>query len=363
MASGESQILKRVYRFLARMDVAAILILVVLLLAAIGSCLPQLSPSVAADPERLARWETTVRAKYGRLAGLLAASGAFRCFQSSVFLLSLALLALATLVCTLKRWRGLWRRAFRQPVRCSATALDRAPHTAMLPSPLRGGAGGGVALVRERLEQRGFRVRSETAEGVIYLRGDRNRLASLATLVTHLAVLLLLLGVVLSSVCGWREEITIGPGETAKVGHGSELALRNEGFAIARYPDGSASDYEAQIAVVIGDRDVACGSTRVNEPLAYGGVWLYLHAYADTPAGHRVTLLVVRDPGYGPVIAAGFLLLLGLTVSFNFPHCWVRAQIEPEGTLRLAGRAARRAWGFGREFAALVEEIGGAVDH
>jgi hypothetical protein len=75
-----------------------------------------------------------------------------------------------------------------------------------------------------------------------------------------------------------------------------------------------------------------------------------------------VTLLVVRDPGYGLVVTSGLLLLLGLTVSFNFPHCWVHARIEPQGTLRLAGRADRRACDFGRGFASLVEQIGRAVE-
>jgi hypothetical protein len=48
-------------------------------------------------------------------------------------------------------------------------------------------------------------------------------------------------------------------------------------------------------------------------------------------------------------------------VSFNFPHCCVRARIEPGGALRLAGRAERRAYGFEREFGMLVEELKQAV--
>ena len=50
-------------------------------------------------------------------------------------------------------------------------------------------------------------------------------------------------------------------------------------------------------------------------------------------------------------------MFLGLTVSFNFPHCCVRARIEPGGVLHLAGRAERRAYGFEREFEALVKEL------
>jgi len=358
ISNPKSPILKRAYHFLARVDVAAVLTLVVLLLAALGSCFPQLSPAVAADPGRMAQWEAGVRARYGGLTDGLATGGAFRWFRSPVFLGPLALLAAATLVCTLDRWRGVWRRAFYQPVRCSDAALDAAPHTARLnTSPALDLA----AVAREGLERRGFRVRTTevvtTNHPSVYLRGDRNRLAPLATLVTHLAVLLLLLGAALSSGYGWREEIAVGPGETAEVGHGSGLALRNEGFAVARYPDGSVAGYEAEVTLLDSGLEVARGSVQVNEPLTYGLVGLVLQGYAETPGGTSVALLAVRDPGYSPVVVAGFLLLFGLTVSFNFPHCWVRARIDPDGTLRLAGRADRRACGFGREFAALVGEI------
>jgi cytochrome c biogenesis protein len=347
-----------VLRFVSRLDVAAVIMLIVLLLAALGSCFPQLSPSVAADPERLAGWETIVRARYGALTDLLLASGAFRCFRSPVFLVPLVLLVVAALVCTLDRWRSVWRRALHRPVRCSDVALGGAPHTAGLAAPPEVDL---PAIVRESLEQRGFRVRATkvatTDRRLIYLRGDRNRLAPLATLVTHLGVLLLLLGVALSSGYGWQEEVTMGPGETVEVGHGSGLALCNEGFTVVHYSDGSVSGYEAEVTVFEGDQEVARGSIQVNEPLTYNGIGLHLHGYGGTEGRYTVTLLVVRDPGYGPVIAAGFLLLLGMTVSFNFPHCWVHVRIEPEGTLRLAGRAGRRAYDFGREFAALVEDL------
>jgi cytochrome c biogenesis protein ResB len=358
VSSLQSPILKRVYRRLARLDLAAIAMLIVLFVAAIGSCFPQLSPSVAADAEQLARWEAVVRDRYGALTDLLLASGAFRCFHAPVFLVPLVLLVVATLVCMLDRWQRVWWRAFHRPVRCSRVALDSAPHTAGLTAPPEVDL---PAIVRERLERRGFHVRTTevvTADcRLVYLRGDRNRSAPLATLVTHLGVLLLMVGVVLSSGFGWREEMAIGPGETVEVGRATGLALRNEAFTVVHYPDGSVAGYEAQVAVVEGQREVMHGCIRVNEPLTYDGIGFHLHGYEGIEERYSITLLVVRDPGYGPVVAAGFLLLLGMTVSFNFPHCWVHARVDPEGALHLAGRADRRAYGFGREFAALVEEI------
>jgi cytochrome c biogenesis protein len=337
--------LKQAWHFLTRLDMAAVLIVVILLLVALGSCFPQLSSSVVADAGRLARWETGVRAQYGPLTYLLTIVGSFRWFHSPVFLVSLALVALATLVCTLDRWRTVWRRAFRSPVQFSDNVFDAAPHTERLVAPPVADL---PSIVRQRLEARGFRVRFESAEGAVYVRGDRHRLASLATLVTHLALLLLLLGTILSSGFGWREVLAIGPGEMAEVGHGSRLALRNDGCVAA---------YQAQVAVISGDHEVTRGSVRVNEPMTYGGVGLYLHSYGERDGQYSVTLLAVHDPGYSLVITAGFLLLLGLTVSFNFPRCWIQARIESNGVLRLAGWAERRACDFGYEFKAIVEDL------
>ena len=343
-------LLKRGWHWLAQMKVAAILIVVTLLLVSLGSCFPQLPASVTADAQQLARWETEVQTRYGPLTDLLRAGGVFRWFHSPLFLAPAVLLTLATLVCTLDRWRGVWQRVFHRPTRPPRAIFDVAPHTANLTAPP-------LHLVRQHLEEQGFRVWSETAQGVVYLRGDRHRLAPLATLVTHLAVLLLLLGAILSSSYGWREELTVEPGQTVEVGHENRLTLRNDGFTITRYPDGNVAAYNAQLTLVEGNGRAEHRRVGVNQPLSYGGVGIYLQGYEEGEDGYRVTLLAVHDPGYGLVIAAGFLLLLGLTVSFNFPHCWLYARIDPEGTMRLAGRAERWACDFGREFTGLVEKL------
>jgi cytochrome c biogenesis protein len=346
---------RNVWQFLTRLKVAAVIIAILLGLTVLGSCFPQLSPSIAADAERSAVWGAEVRARYGSLTNGLAAIRMFGWFRSPIFLVSLGLLAVATLVCTLDRWGVVWSRAFRSPRVSSDLAFGAASHSAQLT---------GLPLadlprtLREGFEKRGFRVRSETGEDdILYLRGDRNRAASLGTLVTHLAVLLLLLGAILSGGFGWREELIIGPGEVAALRHSSQLALRNEGFNIGRYPDGSVSAYRARVTVINGDHEVAGRVVGINEPLTFAGVGFYLTGYGEREDGHAVTLLAVRDPGYILVIVAGFLLLLGLTVSLSFPRGWIQARVEPEGTLRLAGWAERRACDFGREFAVLVEEL------
>lgn len=347
-------VFKQAWNLLTRLKVAAVLILILLLLAAMGSCFPQTSASLAAEAEGLARWQLVVRARYGSLTDALAAIGIFRWFRAPAFLASLGLLSMATLVCTLNRWRTVWRRALRAPAVASAMAFDAAPHTFVLTGLKTAEV---PPKVRKCLEERGFHIRAQAIKDVLYLRGDRNRATALATLVTHLAALLLLLGAVLSSGFGWREELTIGPNGTAEVRHKSQLAIRNDGFDIGRYPDGSAAAYQAWATILEAGQEVMRGSVGINQPLKYRDVEFFLRGYGEQEGGYGLTLLAVRDPGYRLVITAGFLMFLGLTMSLNFPRSWIQARADPDGTLRLAGWAERRACDFGREFASLVEDI------
>jgi cytochrome c biogenesis protein ResB len=364
-----AQALSPVLRFLARMDVAAMLILLVLFLGIVGSCFPQQPTSATADPEDLTRWRNSVRARYGGATGLLRAAGVFRWFDSPVFWLALGLLMLAVLVCTVRRWRGVWRRALRRPVRCSDAKFSRAVHVAEVQVPSRPGLPG---VVSEGLEQRGFSVLCQHDGNFIYLRGDRNRLATLATLLTHTAVLVLGLGVVTSGVWGWREELALRPGEAVGVGAESgwssqdlsqaqgkaDLQVRNQGLTVLRYADGSVAGYDAEVVLIGREADAVSGHIRLNQPLVYRGIAFTLQSYAAHGQGHSITLRAVSDTGYHLVVIAGLLMFLGLTVSLSFPSSCIHVCIDPEGMLRLVGDADPRAWGFERQFTALVGEIG-----
>jgi cytochrome c biogenesis protein ResB len=320
--------LRRVWRLLLGVDVAAVLILVALCAAALGSLLPY-------------RWTAP-------------AGGAPGWPRSPLFLAPVLCLALATLACLIDRWRRVWPRVFQQSMRLS----DLAPGAASCTDTVFGlPAASTATIVRERLQRQGLRVRSEIAEGRTCLRGDRNRLGPLGTLANHLALFLVLLGAILSSAFAWREELAIAPGGTMQVGRGTRLALRNESFSIERYADGSVAEYEAQVALSKDGAEVAQRSVRINDPWRHGGIGFHLQGFEQMGSGYSVTLLAVYDPGYGVVLAAGLLLLFGLILVLLFPYRRLYAQIEPDGTLRLAGQAARQAHDFAGQFAKLVEEL------
>jgi cytochrome c biogenesis protein ResB len=347
-------VFKRSWHWLARPGVPAALIVALLAVLLLGALLPQL-PELAPGAPRLDEWQALARARYGPLAPLLEALGAYRLYHTPLLWIPLALLGLATLACLVQRLRAAWRAAFVRPVRLPEAAIDSVPHafsTAFQPADDPARLEALSDLARRALRRSGYGVRAESDADLVWLRGDRNGLAPLGTLTEHLAVLIILAGVVLSLALGWREILVIEPGSAVEIGHATGIAVRNDGFEITRYADGSPAAYTAHV-ILEGEARSERREVSVNRPAAAGGVHLYLQGYRSADDAYAVTLAAVHDPGYGVVVAGGLLFLAGIVVALYFPRSTMHIRIGSDGVLRLRGWADRRAYDFAREFADL----------
>jgi hypothetical protein len=174
-------------------------------------------------------------------------------------------------------------------------------------------------IARRALNRRDYRVSAESDPDLVWLRGDRNRFSPLGTLTEHLAVLIMLAGVVLSLILGWREAFVIESGGTVDVGHATGITLRNDGFKIERYGDGSPAAYTAQVTLERGGK-TGRSQIGVNQPAVERGTSLYLQGYSPDESRYTVTLLAVHDPGYGVIVGGGVLFLAGLVVACISPE-------------------------------------------
>lgn len=350
----DMQIIKRLWRFLVRMDVVSILIVLLLILAALGSCFPQLPPSIETDPASLSLWQARAHTRYGTLTNTLISIGVFHIFRSPLFILSLVILSLSTLICTLDRWKAVWRRTFHYEIACSDATFQTAPYSAIVTKKKDTDLSSDL---QNHLVERGFRIHTKMDHGYLHLRGDRNRIALLATLFSHLGVVLLLIGILLSTAFGWREEILIKPKQLAAFPNHPGTNVQHEGFFIERYPDNSAADYEARLVITNEVGQIFRASVRPNRPINYQGVQLILTGAIRLQEDYEISILAVHDPGFGTATTSGILLLLATIISFNFPHSCIHARSDPDGKLLIAGRAERRAYTFEREFSSIVEDL------
>jgi cytochrome c biogenesis protein ResB len=348
-------IFERSWRWLGRPGALVVLVCALLALLLLGTLLPQ-TPDAAPDSDQLVEWRALAQARYGALSPLLEAVGAYRLYRTPLLWALLVLLGVATLACIAQRWRGFWQAAFSPPVRLPDAILDAVSRSCVVLSwPGNDPAQLDVlsetaARAFNRLD---YRVRLESCPDIVWLRGDRNRLAPLGALVEHLAVLIILAGVVLSLIFGWRETLVIEPGGTAEVGHGTGIVLRSEDFEITRHDDGSPAAYTVQVTIETGPKTER-RVIGVNQPTIARTTRLYLQGYRPAGNEYAVTLLAVYDPGYGVVVAGGFLFLAGIVVALYCARSTMHLRITSHGSLRLSGWADPRAYDFDRQFAELA---------
>ncbi|MFQ6013951.1 MAG: cytochrome c biogenesis protein ResB [Anaerolineae bacterium] len=287
----------KLWHFFCSIKLAVILIIAVTLLAVVGSLLPQMPREVAANPQDRAQWLATAKDKYGSLAGFYQAIALFQVFDSPWFTLLLIALLLNTLVCTLNRFNTIWKSITKPRVRMPDLFYERASQRASWVSPLRKDT---IGVVVDILSGRRYRVRVEKDGDTSYLYADLNRFAPFGTLVTHISLVILVVGAVWGWRAGWREnQVTLGPGQVYEVGHGKGFQVRNDGFEIKRYLDGSPQDYIGHLTVLEQGKEVVRQTVRVNHPLTYRGVTFYLASYgpalrisASDSAGQPVPLQV-----------------------------------------------------------------------
>jgi cytochrome c biogenesis protein len=238
--------------------------------------------------------------------------GFFRVFSAPWFIFALTLLVVSIVVCTLDRtprlWRGVRRVTVEQPEAFYDLRLsERALFETALPAEA-------VAAV---LRGRRFKVRraegpsdAATPSCVLHVYGDRNQYFKMATLLTHLGLILFLAGAAVTTSLGYETVIVVGEGQTAPVqpvGTAHNLVVKNISFEAPTRPDGSAIDFRTDLAVYQDGREVARKTIRVNDPLTVGPFVFHQNTFGPSAS------LEIRDAGgrlvwTGPVILAGEFL-------------------------------------------------------
>ena len=178
------------------------------------------------------------------------------------------------------------------------------------------------SVLPEILRRDGYRVRVEQAAGVTHLLAERNRFAPLASLATHGALLLFVLGMaVVTPRFGYETILKIPVGETRPTGFPADpqtVLVENEEF-IARFGEaGNPLDYRTTLGVYRDGEQIARKEITVNDPLSIDG-WVF-HENFFGPAVE----IDIRDEA-GRILYSGSVLLDG------------NLSGQPEGLLAVPG--------------------------
>ncbi len=315
-----------VWRTLTSVRFAVLQIIVIVVCGLIGTMLRQIGSFSLANPASYARDLAQIHERMDPLTilGLNIGPGMvdvfdrlgfFRIFSAPWFTVLVTLLVVSIVVCTADRTPRLWRGVREvRPVQPESFFDLRLPERARMVSD----AMPADELARA-LRRRRFKVRTvHPAEGPgagadappVHVYGDRNQYFRMATLLTHLGLILFLAGGAVTGALGYETVVFVGEGQTAPiqaVGTPGNLLVKNIDFQAPQRADGSFEDFWTDLAVYRDGQEIARKTIRVNDPLSIAGFVFHQNTF-----GPAVDL-EIRDAGgglvwTGPLILAGELL-------------------------------------------------------
>jgi cytochrome c biogenesis protein len=280
------------WRLFTSVDFAVLQIIFLAVLAVIGMTIRQVPDFALRSGTDYAAALEDLHARYDPLLGAGAVDAldrlsVFTIFRSPWFSAGLVVLIVSIIVCTLDRmprlWRGVSDVRVAQPEPYFDPILpDRAAMDGMAPGEI------GAVLRRN-----GFHVREAAAEdGTRFVYGDRHQYTKMATLLTHLGLILFLIAAAVTSRLGQEQGLVVAEGSTLTVGAiGTPglLLVKNIDFEAPGLDAGQATDFTTDLAVYQDGREIARKTIRVNDPLSVGGYTFHQNGFG--PAPH----LVLRD--------------------------------------------------------------------
>ena len=293
-----AQLGQGLWRLFTSVDFAVVQIIFLSLLAVIGMTIQQLPDFAQRSPADYVAAMDEIHLRYDPVlgtdvVGVLERLGVFTVFKSAPFGIGLVVLVISIVVCTLDRTPRLWRDSSVVRVAQPEPFFDpRLPDRAAMT----GVAAEDVARV---VRSRGFHVRQATEDdGTRHVYGDRHQYTKMATLFTHLGLILFLVAAAVTSRFGDEQGLVVPEGESLTVqpiGTPGLLLVKNLGFDAPGFETGMPTDFTTDLAVFQDGQEIARKTIRVNDPLAVGGYTFHQNGFG--PAPH----LVVRDAAGKPL--------------------------------------------------------------
>lgn len=276
---------RAVFRTLTSVRFALLVIGMVVVASLAGVIIPQEPPEAADFPMVRTGFLAEQDRRFGAFSRPLERLGLFDIFHSAWFITILVVLVAAIAVCSWSRFRPAWRQLMHPQLRVGDRYFDQARHRAS--SPLRD-----PALVAASLRRQHYRVTVvEHRDARTMLYAERFRWSLLGTFVSHLSLVMFLVGGLISAIFNESTRVVAAEGTTAPVfapdsSHHMQLQLLD----FQRELDASGRERQLFSDVVVSrhGEEIARGRVSINRPLSVGGYAFHQAAFADGGAAVEV---------------------------------------------------------------------------
>ena len=291
------------WRLLASAQFAIALIAFLAVAGLLEVVLPQIPSAMRGNPAAISVWLEAQKGTYGPFTQALYRLGLFEVKDAWWFLAGLGLLAVSVCIYAADRFLTTWRTVTHPRERLPDSFFERAANRIAFATPAAG-------AIESLLRKRRFRVRSITEGESTYLFADRFAWAQLGNFASHIALVLFLVGALLSRFGGYSQNLLVAEGTTSPI-----FAVSNPNQmqvqvvrAVARFDaKGQPIDYHSELVLYKGGSEVARGTATVNSPMEYGGYRFHQVGYMGEGAALHVRDLTTGNTTYDEVLALSAL--------------------------------------------------------
>jgi hypothetical protein len=252
------------WRLLTNVKFAMILVATAALVGMIGVVIPQLPAEMKGNPAAQSAWYALRVADFGRFARPMDRAGLFDVYHQWWFYALWGVIITSVTVCTVSRIRPTVRSIHLPPREVSEAYFETAHHRASFALP------GDVASLENALRRRRYRVeRVRQSGGQVYLFAERYGWSQYGTFVSHLALIMVLVGGLLTTMAGFDRTLALA--ETSGAAPVFDTPGRDQIFigmqdAVRRIDaGGNIVDFRSFLELRRGDEVVQCVAT-VNDP-------------------------------------------------------------------------------------------------
>jgi len=253
----------------------------------IGVVIPQTPGQMRNNPAARAVWLEAQRGDFGVLTHPMDRLDLFDVFHSWWFTGLWAVIIVAVTVCTVSRFRPTWRTVHRPPKTVADRYFVSARHHADFAHA------GGAPAVEALLRKHRYHVdRTTQTEEATFLFAERYPWSQYGTFLSHLALLMLLVGGLLTHFGGFDRTLVFAETTPAAPVFNQagphQIFIRMVDAVRGRDDSGNVVDFRSRLEVRRGDRVVDC-TTTVNDPCSAFGYKVHQAAFFDDLGRLKIT--------------------------------------------------------------------------
>ena len=275
-----------VWALFCNVKFALVLVGTAVVVGLVGTIVPQVPAPMRANAAARSAWIELRREDFGAFTGTMDRLELFDIFPSAWFNGLWLVIIAAVTVCAVSRFLPTWR-SVQHPQKIVGDAyFERAHHRAAFTHE------GSVEAVGQLLHRRRYRVERVTGRGEAeYLFAERYAWSQYGTFLSHLALLMLLVGGLLTVLVGFDKTLVIAEAAPAarvfdQAGPG-QIFVRILDAHRGMDHDGNIVDYHSIIEVRRGEETKVC-KTSVNDACKAFGYKVHQAAFFDDLARLRV---------------------------------------------------------------------------